>query len=117
MTWGERNRLIANLPLDNQSWQKSYHRNQQEYIRRRLRAVKFFCEGKTRLLIIKELNITYKTLSGYLDLYIQGGLDGLVSPIVKPRIKLLTEQQLAQLKQIILTETPESYSKKDSFGL
>jgi transposase len=117
MTWGERNRLIVNLPLDIQNWQKCYHRNQQEYIRRRLRAVKFFCEGKPRLLIIKELNITYKTLSSYLDLYIQGGLDGLVSPIVKPRIKLLTDQQLVQIKQIILTETPETYSKKDSFGL
>lgn len=117
MTWGERNRLIAHLPLDIQSWQKCYHRNQQEYIRRRLRAVKFFCEGKTRLLITKELNITYKTLSGYLDLYIHGGLDGLVSPIIKPRLKLLTEQQLSQVRQIILTETPESYSKKGSFGL
>ena len=117
MTWGERNRLIVNLPLDIQNWQKYYYRNQQEYIRRRLGAVKFFCEGKPRLLIIKELNITYKTLSGYLDLYIQGGLDGLVSPIVKPRIKLLTDQQLVQIKQIILTETPETYSKKDSFGL
>ena len=117
MTWGERNRLIADLPLDIQSWQKCYHRHQQEYIRRRLRAVRFFCEGTTRLLIIKELNITYKTLSSYLDLYIKGGLDGLVSHIVKPRLKLLTEQQLAQVKQIILTETPESYSKKDLFGL
>ena len=117
MTWGERNRLIAHLSLDIQSWQKCYHRNQQEYIRRRLRAVKFFCEGKTRLSIIKALNITYKTLSGYLDLYIQGGLDGLVNPIVKPRLKLLTEQQLAKVKQIIITEIPKSYSKKDLFVL
>jgi transposase len=116
MTWGERNRLVANLPLDIQSWQKCYHRNQQEHIRRRLRAVKLFCEGKKRLLITQELNITYKTLSGYLDLYIHGGLDGLVSPITKPRLKLLTVQQLSELKQIVLTETPESYSKKDSFG-
>lgn len=117
MSWGERNKIIADMPLDIQLWQKCYQRNQQEYIRRRLGAVKFFCEGKPRLLIIKELNITYKTLSGYLDLYIQGGLDGLVSPIVKPRLKLLTEHQLAQVKQIVLTETPESYSKKDLFGL
>jgi len=117
MTWGERNRLIAHLSLDIQSWQKCHHRNQQEYIRRRLRAVKFFYEGKTRLSIIKALNITYKTLSGYLDLYIQGGLDGLVNPIVKPRLKLLTEQQLAKVKQIIITEIPESYSKKDLFVL
>ena len=62
MTWRESNRLIVNLPLDIQNWQKYYHPNQQEYIPRRLGAVKFFCEGKPRLLIIKELNITYKRL-------------------------------------------------------
>ena len=61
--------------------------------------------------------ILKRFLSGYLDLYIQGGLDGLVSPIVKPRIKLLTDQQLVHIKQTSLTETPGTYSKKDSFGL
>ena len=117
MTWGERNTLISNLPLDLPCWQKYYNRNQQEYIRRRLRTIKLFCEGTPRLLIIKDLNITYKTLSSYLDLYIQAGLDGLVIPITKPRLKLLTEQQLAKVKQIVLHESPESYSKKGSFGL
>jgi transposase len=99
-----------------EAWQKYYRRNQQQYIRRRLDAIRLFWEGKPRRLIAQELGITYKTLSTYLDLYKQGGLEGLISPIVKPRLRVLTEQQMEKVKAIVLHERPQSYSKKEISG-
>src|SRR5688572_3282924 len=116
MDWGTRNKEFAKQSLAMDSWQNYYHRNQQEYIRRRLRAIKMFAEGNSRQKITQVLGITYKTLSTYLDLYIQGGLPAVVSPIQKPRAKRLTEQQVSKLKEIILTKQPEDFSKKELSG-
>lgn len=116
MIWGTRNEQIASLPIDLEAWQKCYNRNQQEYIRRRLRAIKLCSEGKSRTIISKDLGITYKTLSNYLDLYIHEGLDGLVKPISKPRLKLLNEQQISTIRNIVLHDSPETYLKKEIFG-
>jgi transposase len=116
MEWGTRNKEIARIGLDIAAWQKYYKRNQQQYIRRRLDAIRLFWEGKSRGLIAQELAISYKTLSSYLDLYRQGGLEGLVSPIVKPPLRLLTEQQMEKVKDIVLHECPQVYAKKEISG-
>jgi|SRR5687767_3025984 transposase len=116
MDWGTRNKEFVKQSLAIDSWQSYYHRNQQEYIRRRLRAIRMFAEGNSRQKISQALGITYKTLSTYLDVYIQGGLAALVSPIRKPRAKRLTDQQQSQLKDIILTQQPEDFSKKEPSG-
>lgn len=116
MDWGTRNKEFAQVGLDMACWQKYYQRNQQQYIRRRLDAIRLFWQGKSRQLITQELSISYKTLSSYLDLYTQGGLDGLVSPIVKPRLRLLTDEQLEKVKDIVLQEKPQAYSKKEISG-
>ena len=116
MEWGTRNKEFAQVGLDMEAWQTYYRRNQQQYIRRRLDAIRLFWEGKSRQLIAQELAITYKTLSTYLDLYKQGGLAGLVTPIVKPRLRVLTEQQMEQVKHIVLHEHPQAYAKKEISG-
>jgi transposase len=116
MEWGTRNKEFAQVGLDIEAWQKYYNRNQQQYIRRRLDAIRLFWEGKPRRLIAQELAMSYKTLSSYLDLYKQGGLVGLVSPIVKPRLHLLTAQQMEKVKDIVLHEHPQAYSKKETSG-
>ncbi len=116
MEWGTRNKEFAQVGLDIEAWQTYYRRNQQQYIRRRLDAIRLFWEGKSRQLIAHELGVTYKTLSTYLDLYKQAGLEGLVSPIVKPRLRLLTEGQLEKVKDIVLHEHPQAYEKKEISG-
>ncbi len=116
MEWGPRNKEFAQVGLDMEAWQTYYKRNEQQYIRRRLDAIRLFWEGKPRGLIAQELAITYKTLSSYLDLYRQGGLEGLTIPIVKPRLGVLTDGQMEKVKHIILHECPESYSKKEISG-
>jgi transposase len=117
MEWGTRNKQIASLNFDLIAWQKYYNRNQLEYIRRRLRAIKMYSEGKSRIEILQTLSISPKTLSGYLDMYILGGLDGLTSPIVKSRLQALSKQQQEKLRVMVLHESPETYSKKEQFGL
>lgn len=116
MEWGTRNKEFAEAGLDIAAWKRYYKRNQQQYIRRRLDAIRLFWEGKPRRLIAQELAISYKTLSSYLDLYRQAGLEGLVNPIVKPRLRLLTEQQMEKVKDILLHERPQAYSKKETSG-
>lgn len=116
MEWGTRNKEFAQVGLDIEAWQKYYKRNQQQYIRRRLDAIRLFWEGKSRGLIAKELAITYKTLSSYLDNYKQAGLEGLVKPIIKPRLRLLTEEQMDAIKDIVLHDSPQNYAKKEISG-
>jgi transposase len=116
MEWSTRNKEFAQIGLDIEAWQNYYNRNQQQYIRRRLDAMRLFWEGKSRQLIAQQLAITYKTLSSYLDLYRQGGLEGLVSPIVKPRLRLLTEQQMEKVKDIVLHDSRQAYAKKEISG-
>lgn len=116
MEWGTRNKAFAQAGLDIEAWQTYYKRNQQQYIRRRLEAIRLFWEGKPRRLIAQELAITYKTLSSYLDLYKQGGLEGLVSPIVKPRLRVLTDGQMDKVKDMLLQDSPQAYAKKEISG-
>lgn len=117
MAWGTRNTSLTEKGYDVQEWQKYYHRHQQEYIRKRLRAIKMYYEGVGRQEISDRLGVTYKTLSGYLDLYLSAGLEGLVSPIVKPRTQRLSVTQKTRLKSIVLQESPKDYLKKEIFGL
>jgi transposase len=117
MNWGTRNKALAAKGFDEAQWQKYYHRHQQEYIRRRLKAIRLYYSSVKREQIAKELQITYKTLSGYLDLYLSAGLQGLVSPIVKPRLQSLNQAQQDKLADMILHESPQDYSKKGTSGL
>ena len=54
----------------------------------------------------KQLQISYKTLSGYLDRYLSAGLQGLVTPIVKPRLQALNKEQENKLGYMVLHESP-----------
>jgi len=117
MNWGTRNKELAAKGFDEGQWQKYYNHHQQEYIRRRLKALKLYYSLVKREAIAKELQINYKTLSGYLDRYLSAGLEGLVSPIVKPRLQALNQEQQNKLAHMVLHESPQTYSKKGTSGL
>ncbi len=116
MNWGTRNKALAAKGFDEAQWQKYYNRHQQEYIRRRLQAIRLYYSWLKREEIAKQLHITYKTLSHYLDMYLSAGLQGLVNPIVKPRLQSLNEQQQNKLAHMVLHENPQDYSKKGTSG-
>ena len=74
MEWGTGNKELAAKGFDQAQWQKYYNHHQQEYIRKRLKAVKLYYCSVQRQEIAKQLQISYKTLSGYLDQYRFAGL-------------------------------------------
>lgn len=116
MYWGTRNKELAAKGFDEAQWHKYYTRYQQDYIRRRLKAVRLYYASVKREDIAKQLQISYKTLSSYLDIYLSAGLPGLVKPIVKPRLQALNEQQQNKLYDMVLHESPQDYSKKGTSG-
>ena len=80
-----------------EQWQKLYYQNQQSYLRTRLLAIKFLAEGKTRKEVSQLLNCTYKTLTSWIDKYLEGGLKKLIEPIkhqVPQRLSLVQKQAL-----------------------
>lgn len=98
---------ITSLDLD--LWQKLYYKHQQEYIRKRLLAIKYLYSGQSRAEVAKILNCTYKTLSTWIDKFLDGGLNELVKPIKHQVTEKLSQQQKQDLKTIILTSTPIDY--------
>jgi transposase len=95
--------------FDPDEWQKLYYRNQQQYIRQRLTAINLLQKGQSRTQVSEQLNCRYDTLTTWTDKYIEGGLQGLGSPIRHQKSSRLTPEQQQQLKQMILTQRPTDY--------
>ncbi len=62
-------------------WQKLYYLHQKEYQRQRLWAIKYLYEDQSREDVTKLVNCSYKTLSNWIDKFIEGGLSELLKPI------------------------------------
>ncbi len=96
--------------LDLEAWQKLYYKYQQAHIRKRLCAIKYLYEGKSRLQVCGLIGSRYNTLTSWLDKYLHGGLEGLVAPIKHQKApQRLSQEQKQQLKQIILEQSPHDY--------
>lgn len=83
--------------------------HQQSYLRARLLAIKFLAEGKTRTEVTQLVNCTYKTLTSWIDKYLEGGLKKLTEPIKHQVPQRLTPVQKQQFKQMLLQQTPVDY--------
>ena len=95
--------------LDLEQWQKLYYQNQQSYLRARLLAIKFLAEGKTRTEVSELVNCTYKTLTSWIDKYLEGGLEKITEPIKHQVQERLSPVQKQEFKQMLLEETPIDY--------
>ena len=65
-----RSRLLADRQLNLELWQKFYYKHQQEYLRKRLLAIKYLYEGQSRTAVSKLLECDYKTLSSWIDKFL-----------------------------------------------
>ncbi len=95
--------------LNREQWQKLYYQNQQSYLRARLLAIKFLAEGKTRTEVSEIVNCTYKTLTSWIDKYLEGGLEKLTESIKHQVPQRLSPEQKQQFKQMLLEQTPRDY--------
>lgn len=96
-------------PFDADEWQKLYYRNQQQYIRQRLSAIKLLHEGQSRTQVSEQVGCRYDTLTSWMDKYLEGGLSGLVSPIQHQKPSRLNREQQQQLKEMVLQQRPSDY--------
>lgn len=95
--------------LDVELWQQLYYKHQQEYIRKRLFAIKYLYEGYSRKEVSKQLGCGYKTLSTWIDKFLEGGLNELVKPIVHQVSSRLNLEQKQELKRMLLSDKPIDY--------
>lgn len=101
---------LSQKTLDLKLWQKLYYKYQQEYLRKRLLAIKYLYEGKNRRKVAELLNCTYKTLTKWIDKFLEGGLKQLTEPITHSVPSRLNLQQKQELKKMLLEQHPKDYS-------
>lgn len=100
---------LKEKPFDPEQWQKLYYRHQQQYLRKRLEAIKLLQQGDSRTLVCQQVGCSYDTLTSWIDKYLQGGLSKLVSLIRHQKPSRLSDQQQQQLKAMVLTQRPTDY--------
>ena len=98
------------IELDLELWQKLYYKHQQDYIRKRLLAIKHLHEGKSRLQVCQIMGCSYNTLSSWMDKFIAGGLNELVKAIKHTNApQRFSREQKQELKRMILEQSPRDY--------
>jgi transposase len=100
---------LREVSLDKKEWQRLYYKNQQEYIRKRLSAIRYLSEGKSRAEVGKIIGCRDATLAEWIGKYVAGGLSELVRPISHEVKTRLSKEQQQEIKQTILTERPSNY--------
>ena len=90
-------------------WQKIYYKHQQGYKRRRLEAIKYLQEGKSRKEVMAELGCARQSLISWIDIYCEGGLEALVIDIKSDRIQRLSPERKEELKKMLLEKKPTDY--------
>jgi transposase len=97
---------ISNLSFDEQLYVSYFHKHQEEYIRKKLKAVKMYSEGYKISKLSSILGITDKTARIYIKTYLSGGFELLCEKITRPKKEYLTEIQRSSLKELIITKSP-----------
>ena len=104
-----RTQALRDQPFDADEWQKLHYRNQQQYMRQRLTAIKLLQAGHSRTQVSEQVGCRYDTLTTWIDKYLDGGLSALVSPIRHQKPSRLTPEQQQQLKEMVLRQRPTDY--------
>ena len=94
------------LGFDHPIWSKYFQRYQQEYLRKRLRAIKLFAENTAVATICQTLSLNKNTFYLLVNLYLKEGFEGLCRPAVRPKPTVLSKEQELSFKQTILTKAP-----------
>ena len=90
---GNKTFRLGDRQLDLELWQKLYYKCQQEYLRKRLLAIKYLYEGKTRTEVSDLLDCHYKTLSTWIDIVIPNKNGILFQPKLFHSKKILSQSK------------------------
>ena len=97
---------FAKLGFDHAKGTKYFQRYQQEYIRKRLRAIKLFAQNTAVATIYQTLSLIKNTFYRFVKLSLKEGFAGLCRRAVRPQPTLLSPAQELSCKQTILTKAP-----------
>jgi transposase len=106
MNLSQRLRLVD---LDKKQWQRLDYKNQQEYIRQRLSAIRYLSEGKSRAEVAQIVGCTDLTIAKWIGKYLENGLEGLVEPIKHQVKERLNPEQQQEIKGMVLNDRPTKY--------
>lgn len=95
--------------FEKEEWQKLFYKHQQQYIRKRLEAIKHLHEGKTIREVMEEVDCARQSLITWIDMFYQGGLKALTKPMKSEREQRLGVEEKEELKKIILEKKPTDY--------
>ncbi len=92
--------------FDAEQWQQHFRRHQQDYIRKRLRAVKLFAENKDVPAIAQELSINKNQIYSFINTYLSEGFTGVCRKTTRRHKTRLSKEQEQVFKQTIITKAP-----------
>ena len=92
--------------FDEEEYKKYFHQNQAEYLRKRLRSVCLYHEGKKFEEIAVILSQSEQSVRKYVNTYIESGFKALCEPITRAHKSRLTPEQCKAFKEVLLTKRP-----------
>ena len=100
---------LRNKGLDEKEWQKLWNKYQEQYIRKRLQAIKYLYEGETRKEVGAKVGCARESIATWLDIYDEKGLKGLTKLVERERGQSLSKEQKAEMKLMLLEQKPTTY--------
>jgi transposase len=100
---------LREKPFEIEIWQALFYQNQQNYIRKRLQAIKYLYEGMTRKEVMIEVRCARQTLVTWIDVYCAGGLKSLTKAIKSNKPEKLNGEQRSELRRMLLENKPTDY--------
>jgi transposase len=104
-----RTKKFRQIQPDWDLWQKLYYKHPQAYIRQRLLAIKYLWEGKSRREVTQLIGCNYKSLTKWIDKFLEGRLQKLTEPITHQVPSRLKAEQQLELKKMLLEQKPTDY--------
>ena len=102
-------RLQKHVPQDRELWKKHYYQHQKHWQRRRLLALKAIWDGQSLTDVSVQQKIRLKTLQLWLDYYLHGGFDRLLSRASNTKKQLLSPQKQRIVRFMVLHKVPIDY--------
>lgn len=93
--------------FDETEYQRHFHLNQSEYIRTRLGCVRLYGQGHEFDQVAEQLGLHQQTVRKHVNIYIAGGFERLCQPDTRAQQGLLTDQQAACFKEVLLGKRPD----------
>lgn len=109
---GYRRTKFEQRGFDANEYKKYYHRHQLEYIRKKLRCVLLYHQGKEFKEIPLEVDVHWQSVRKYVNEYISGGFEQLCKKVERKQPSLLNEQQMLDFKEIIIHKRPSEVGLK-----